>query len=160
MPRTAGGLRSDPTTRLAEVARQRPEWQGWIGLLNVARRALDDGPWTLALGPAYASESASQREPLLHHRTLEADARKAQALIEHLALSAAEMEAGPLVAGLRLFPADSLRLIAAAITRDTDTFELLANQQGLDAAALESLAHMAALPLLQACSQQLQGLLP
>jgi FdhE protein len=160
MPRTAGGLRSDPTTRLAEVARQRPEWQGWIGLLNVARRALDDGPWTLAIEPTDTSESSGRREPLLHNRTLRVDAHRAQVLIEGLTLTAAKMEAGPLVGGLRLSRADSLELIAAAITHSTDAIELLATQHKLDMAALESLAHMAALPLLQACSQQLQGLLP
>jgi FdhE protein len=160
MPRTAGSLRNDPTTRLAEVARQRPEWQGWIGLLNVAQRALDDGPWTLTLDPASTLGSTSQGEPLLHGRTLRVDALRLQALLEDLAFTATHIPEGPLLHGFRLSRADSLELTAAAITQNAPSLELLASRHDVDAAALESLAHMAALPLLQACRQQLQSLLP
>jgi formate dehydrogenase accessory protein FdhE len=145
MSRTAGGLRSDPATRLAELAQRRPEWQGWIGLLDVARRAMDER-WSVALTPARTSPSADPREPLLHNRTLRVDSRHVQALIEEL--------------GLRLSPADSLALLSAAISGDTATTQRLAAQLEVDAAALESRAQMAALPLLQACRQQLHSLLP
>ena len=160
MSRTAAGLRSDPTTRLAEVARRRPEWQGWIGLLDVARRAMDGGRWPLALTPARISPSASRREPLLHNRTLRVDAGRAQSLIEELAFTAGEIEGGRSLRGLRVSRADSLALMSSAIIGNTHVIQLLATQQDVDPAALDSLAHMAALPLLQACSQQLQSLLP
>jgi FdhE protein len=145
MSRTAGGLRSDPAARLAEVAQRRPEWQGWIGLLDVARRAMNE-TWSVALTPARTSPSAGSREPLLHNRTLRVDAGRARALIEEL--------------GLRLSPADSLALLSAAISGDTAVIQRLSAQLEVDAAALESLAQMAALPLLQTCRQQLQRLLP
>jgi FdhE protein len=145
MSRTAAGFRSDPASRLAEVARQRPEWQGWIGLVDVARRAMDEA-WSVALTPAHNSPSGGRREPLLHNRTLRVDAGRAQALIEQL--------------GLRLSRADSLALLSAAITGNVHVIQLLATQHDLDPAALDSLAHMAVLPLLQSCSQQLQSLLP
>lgn len=158
MSRTAAGLRSDPTTRLADVARQRPEWQGWIGLLDVARQAMVGSPWVAT--PATSDSSARAGEPLLHGRTLRVDGGRAQALIEDLAFSAGEMEGGRALRRLRLSRADSLALIEAAITQNTQLIQILATQQDADAAALDSLAHIAALPLLQACSQQLQGLLP
>ncbi|HEX6407711.1 MAG TPA: formate dehydrogenase accessory protein FdhE [Gemmatimonadales bacterium] len=145
MSRTAGGLRSDPATRLAEVAQRRPEWQGWIGLLDVARRAMNE-TWSVALTPARPSPGAGPREPLLHNRTLRVDAGPARALIDEL--------------GLRLSRADSLALLSAAIGGDTAIIQRLAAQLEVDAAALESRAQMAALPLLQACRQQLQSLLP
>ena len=144
MSRTAGGFRSDPT-RLAEVAQRRPEWQGWIGLLDVARRAMDE-TWSVALTPAGTSPSADPREPLLHNHTLRVDARHVRALIDEL--------------GLRLSPADSLALLSAAISGDTAVIQRLAAQLEVGSAALESRAQMAALPLLQACRQQLQSLLP
>ena len=62
--------------------------------------------------------------------------------------------------GLRLSRADSLALLSAAISGDTPVIQRFATQQEVDAAALESRAHLAALPLLQACRQQLQSLLP
>ncbi|MFL5514314.1 MAG: formate dehydrogenase accessory protein FdhE, partial [Gemmatimonadales bacterium] len=160
MPGTTGGLRNDPTARLAEVARRRPEWQGWIGLLKVVRRAMDDAPSVVTLEPAHTPGSESRRDPVLHNRTLGVDARRAEGLIQDLAFTAATMEEGRLLGGLRLSRPHSLELIAAAITHDTHMIELLATQQELNAAALESLAHLAALPLLQACTQQLQSLLP
>ena len=145
MSRTAAGLRSDPATRLAEVAHRRPEWQGWIGLLDVARQAMDEA-WSVALTPARTSPSPGRGEPLLHNRTLSVDAGQARALLEEL--------------GLRLSRADSLALLSAAISGDTPVIQRFATQQEVDAAALESRAHLAALPLLQACRQQLQSLLP
>jgi len=62
--------------------------------------------------------------------------------------------------GLRLSRADSLALLSAAISGDPAIIQRLAAQLEVDAAALESRAQMAALPLLQACRQQLQSLLP
>ena len=126
MSRTAAGLRSDPTTRLAEVARRRPEWQGWIGLLDVARRAMDGGRWPLALTPARISPSASRREPLLHNRTLRVDAGLAQSLIEELAFTAGEIEGGRSFRGLRVSRADSLALMSSAIIGNAHVIQLLA----------------------------------
>ena len=160
MPRTAAGLRRDTRARLAEVARQRPEWHGWIDLLEVARQAMDGGLWAVTLAPGDTSAGASRREPLLHNRALRVDAGRAQRLIEDLAFNAAEMEGGRSLRRLCLSRADSLALISAAITENTHIIGLLATQQEADAAALDSLGHMAALPLLQACRQQLQSLLP
>jgi FdhE protein len=145
MSRTAGGLRNDPATRLVELAQRRPEWKGWIGLLDVARRAMDE-TWSVALTPAPTSPSAGRREPLLHNRALRVDARHVRALIDEL--------------GLRLSAADSLALLSAAISGDTAIVQRLAAQLEVDAAALESRGQMATLPLLQACRQQLQSLLP
>jgi FdhE protein len=50
--------------------------------------------------------------------------------------------------------------MAAAISENTPIIQILATQQEVDAAALDSLAHMAAIPVLQGCSHQLQSLLP
>jgi FdhE protein len=114
-------------------------------LLDVARRAMDEA-WSVALAPARTSPSPGRGEPLLHNRTLSVDAGQLRALIEEL--------------GLRFSRADSLALLSAAISGNTSVIQRFATQQEVDAAALESRAHLAALPLLQACRQQLQSLLP
>jgi len=83
---------------------------------------------------------------LLHNRTLRVDAGRAQALIQKL--------------GLGLSRPDSLALMSAAVTSNAQVIHLLATQHDVDPAALDSLAHMAALPLLQSSRQQLESILP
>src|SRR5439155_1483347 len=46
MQGTSPGLRTDPAARLADLARQRPEWCAWLQLLDQAHRALDDAGWS------------------------------------------------------------------------------------------------------------------
>jgi FdhE protein len=161
MQRTTRGLRNDPTTRLADLERQRPEWRAWLRLLGEVRPAMDDPDW----GPRFAETTnrdavtspASPEAPLLHGRTLEVDGSRTQRLVRRLATSAAGGDAAS-AASLRSYrPAavETVELVAAAVCHDQTAIDTLAARSGLDARALATVAYFAALPLLQAARRRL-----
>ena len=55
---------------------------------------------------------------------------------------------------------DALAMLKAAIGQDEPRLVSLAKEAGIDRAVLEALTHLAALPLLQACTRALQHQLP
>lgn len=165
MQRTAGGLRIDTTSRLAELADRRPEWRTWIGLLDTAWRSLNDAGWAfpfdraeLATTPAGSSQGA----PLLHGRTLRPDANRLQHLVHQLASISAEgdLQGGNSLRQYRPSPDEALTLVSAAIRQDSEGLAGLAVERGVNAGALAAVAHLAALPLLQSSRRQLEVLLP
>jgi FdhE protein len=165
MQRTTPGLRTDPGTRLADLARQRPEWRAWLRLLGDGRRALDDTGWETPFTEAElasAATSTSAETPLLHGRTLRVDAAHAQRLLRRLASTAASEDApGPAsLRGYRPSTHDAVELLAAAVRQDRAAIGALADAAGVDRGALGAVAGMAALPLLQSCGRLLQDRLP
>jgi FdhE protein len=161
MPRTTPGLWTDTPTRLAELGRQRPEWRSWIALLGVAERALYDERWstlseTKLMQPG---SDAPSETPLLHGHVLEVEGRRAQQLVDRLLTTVSENdpEAGISLDRCRPSEAESLRLIRAAVRQDGSTIERLASESDVDAGALGSVAHLAALPLLQSCGRLLES---
>lgn len=161
MHRTARGLRNDPTTRLADLERQRPEWRTWLRLLGEVRQAMDDPDW----GPHFAettsrdaiASAAPPEAPLLHGRALEVDAGRTQRLVRRLATSAAGGDATSAVSLRRYRPAaaDAVALLAATVRHDQTAIETLAARSGVDARALATVAYFATLPLLQAARRRL-----
>jgi FdhE protein len=146
MPRTAPGLRTDPSTRLAELGRQHPEWSTWIALLGVAERALNDESWPMPL-----SETQVGEMPLLNGRVLQVEEAQVQRWVGQLLSTAAQ---GQIESG------KSLELLSAAVRQDEASIKRLANETGINAGALESVAHLAALPLLQSCGRLLESQVP
>lgn len=174
MHRTAPGLRIDPTARLADLQRKRPEWKTWLVLLGEAEHALDRG-WR---NPVESHESrveshesrVTSREPpvgaadapLLHQRALQVDARQVHRLLRHLLTIAAEGDvAGSATLGpYRPSATDAVRLVAAAVRQDQAELGALAAAAGVDPGALTSVAHLAAFPLLQCCGRLLEDQVP
>ena len=162
---TTPGLRLDRSTRLAELERQKPEWQAWLGLLGEAERALDDEGWRAAIAdarPGGTVRGPSADVPLLHGRALEIDAGRAQLLAQRLGAAAAAGDGtGALsLGGYRPSPDDAMRLLAAALRQDPAQVRGLAAAAGIDPGALTSMAHLLALPVLQACGRLLEGVVP
>jgi FdhE protein len=158
MYRTAKRVRSDPTTRLAELARQRPEWRNWLRMLSEVERALQDPSWWTPLpdaGPSDGAAGSGVGAPFLHHQRLRIDGRGAMRLMRRLASAAA----GPL-RRYRPPAEEAIRLVAAAVRQDSTELGTLAAAADVDAGALTSAAHMASLPLLQSCGRQLEGRTP
>ncbi len=162
---TTPGLRPRAGARLADLERQRPEWQAWLRLLGQAERALDDAGWRTAMGDAELGgmvAGASENVPLLHGRALEVDAGRVQRLVRRLGATAAARNvtgAAPL-GRYRPSPDDAMRLLAAAVRQDLADIRALAAAAGIDQGALTSIANLVAFPLLQSCGRLLEGRMP
>lgn len=164
MQRTTAGLRPDTATRLAELERQRPEWRVWFRLLSEAERALDDRGWRTPLGEAELGGrfAGSGDTPLLHGRGLKVNAGVAQRLVRRLASTAAAehlIDADSL-GRYRPSAADAVALIVAAVRQDVTGLAALAGAAGVELGPFMSVAHLAALPLLQSCGRILADHVP
>jgi FdhE protein len=165
MQRTAPGLRTDTAARLAELERQRPEWQTWISLLGVAERARNDEGWRTPLNETELARGFSgspEDAPLLNGRMLQVDAPRIQQLVRGLAstASAGGVEGGASLRRYRPSEAEALGLISTAARQDGDEIKKLAAERGVDAGTLASVAHLAAFPLLQSCGRLLESRVP
>lgn len=164
MQRTAPSLRTDPTTRLAELELQRPEWHTWLRLLGVAERAINDEAWRTPLRDTAPGRRSGSPEdaPLLDGRLLQVDAARIGQLIGGLAstASAGEVPGGASLRRYRPSDAEALELISAAVRQDGDAIEAAAAERGIDAGALGSVAHLAVFPLLQSCGRLLGSRVP
>ena len=161
MPRTAGGLRTDTTSRLSHLQQQHPEWHAWIRLLAIAEQASQDDDSSTVNEQDLATEfSASQDDaPLLHGRSLHTDLSEIHRLVGRLATAAASgsVEGGTSLHQYRPSEAEALNLVSAAAVQDDDGLQTHAARRGLDAGALATVAHLAAYPLLQSCGRQLES---
>ncbi len=162
MPRTAGGLRTDSTSRLSQLQQQRPEWQAWIRLLAIAEQAAQADDSSTALNdPDLATGSSGSQDdaPLLHRRSLHADLSEIHRLVGRLADTAASgpVEGGTSLQHYRPSEAEALNLVSAAVVQDNDELQALADERSLDAGALATVAHLAAYPLLRSCGRQLES---
>jgi FdhE protein len=135
-------------------------------MLGLAERALDDEGWRTPLNETDSAQRLSgavRDAPLLNGQMLEVDATAIRRLVLGLAstASAAHLEGGGASLGrYRASNAEALGLISAAVRQDGDEIKTLATQHGVDAGALESVAHLAALPLLRSCGRLLQSGVP
>ena len=162
MPRTAGGLRTDTTSRLSQLQQQRPEWQAWIRLLAIAEQASQDDDSSIATNEAdltTGTSASGDDAPLLHRRSLHVDHCEIHRLLGRLAAAVAgePVEGGTSLHQYRPSEAEALDLVWAALVQDNDGLQTLAEERSLDPGALATVAHLAAYPLLQSCGRQLES---
>lgn len=162
---TTSGLRTEPTARLTHLERQRPEWHAWLKLLSEIGRALDNAGWcTLPKGTDSrdAGAGSSGHAPLLHGRTLVVDAARIQRLVQALTSTAAagNLPGAQSLRGYRPSVNGTLRMMAAAVRQDQGELGVLARETGVDSSALASVAHLAAVPVLQSCGRALESHVP
>lgn len=162
MPRTAGGLRTNATSRLTQLQQQRPEWEAWIRLLAITEQASQGDDWSTALSdPDLATESSASPDnaPLLHRRCLYADPSGIHRLVVRLAAAAPKgsAESGMSLDQYRPSETEALDLVSAAVVQDHDGIETFAAKCGLNGGALATVAHLAAYPLLQSCGRNLES---
>jgi FdhE protein len=163
MPRTAAGFRTDATSRLAELRRQRPEWETWLKLLGEVERAVashESGARPSWAGSRESPVARSPDAPLLHGCVLEIDAAEQQRLIRRLATMAAELDGAASLGEFRPTADDAVQLIGAAVRQDQDEIAAVAAERGLEAGPLASVIHLAALPLLRSSGRALQDRVP
>ena len=158
MHRTADRVRRDPAARLAELGRQRPEWQAWLTLLSKVEDARKDPHWQTPLPDAAPADTAVSPEtaaPLLHLRGLKIDGSAARGLVRDLASTAAGS-----LRPYRPSVKEAIELLTAAGRQDVAGIRALATAAGVEGGALASVAHLASLPLLQSCGRILESRLP
>ncbi len=137
-PRVRRARNLEVQRRLAEARGHSPESEAWLGLLEAALGETEGG----AVWEAAVPEPAAERPvkaPLLSHVQIALDERTARRWVRRL-----------LGRGL-----DGLTLIEAAICQDDARCDALATAAGADPKSVRVVAHMAALPLLQACGRRL-----
>jgi FdhE protein len=169
MSRTAAGVRTGPAARLAELGRQRPEWEAWLGLLQEVERVTVQSPVAsrqLEVGGESRVESHQSRvegspeAPLLHGHIIRVDGAELKQLIGRLASMASDLEGGTSLRNFRVTAEEAMELVGAAVRQDRDAIGALAAARELDAGALASVIYLAALPPLRSLGRTLQGEIP
>jgi FdhE protein len=166
MSRTAGGIRSDTTTRLRELQQLRPEWQTWLRLLSLAEQVSREDIWRTAVDPTDPQTTQPSAEPaatpLLHRRRLHVNGSRVQRLVRELASAASGggMSGSGTLNRYRPSVPEALELLSAAVSEDGDRIEALADGASIDAGALATVAHLAAYPVLQSCGHLLDAQVP
>ncbi|HZU05076.1 MAG TPA: formate dehydrogenase accessory protein FdhE [Chloroflexota bacterium] len=147
--------------QLEDLARTDPTIRLLARLQAAVLRAAADPAWEQAV-PPFVPARLPGGVPLLHEQTLRVDGARVADLLRHLAGLAAEEAAErvrPLRRALDARTLDPLACLQATVMQDTAQLEALAGQAEVAPALLATLAHMAALPLLQACGRQAAPLL-
>jgi FdhE protein len=127
-------------------------------LLSRAMEDIAQSPVTSRRSPVPASRDV----PLLHGSTLQVDVERALRLVKDLLSIAAggDLAGGATLRGYRPSRDDAAGLVLAAVRQDAEGLRVSAQSAGVDAGALASIAHLAAVPLLQSCGRQLEGEIP
>jgi FdhE protein len=158
MPLTQARVRSlDIPNRLAEVRRENPDWESWLGLLEAALGEIENGSrWPVEI-PRPASRAV--RAPCLDGVEVAVDGRVARRWVRSL-FKLARARSDPGAASLDRLKAhqvDGLALLEAAARQQDARVDELAVAAEADPAALRVVAQIAALPLLHACGRALAG---
>lgn len=146
--------------RLAATAQQTPEWQPWLKLLEATLHEMHEPGWAAATPQLLLDRPAGA--PLLTGASLSLDRRLIQNWVWRL-LRQASRDVGSSIARPTAFDPralDALALLEAAICQDEARLVALAATICLDPVALDAVAHLAAMPLLQACGRSLAGQIP
>jgi FdhE protein len=131
---------------LAALGAANPEWRAWLAPLKETLRALPDPVWWRAVAdpPPAGGEAA----PLLAEATLSVDGRAVHRFVARVLSATTDSPAG----GLRVIAekVDATELVEAAVWRDHSRLGALATRAGAEAVALQAVAPLLAMPLLQA----------
>jgi FdhE protein len=141
--------------RLDALAQQHPDWRSWLTLLEATLREMD-GPIWAEIEIRLRSDRA-EAAPLLDGAELAVDGRRARNWVQHLMKTAAKGEASGAASltATDLDRLDALVLLEAAGNQDYTRLQSLADNMSADLQALEAIAQLAVMPLLQAGRQHL-----
>jgi FdhE protein len=130
-------------------------------MLGEVRKALDDPEWSSSLAQVQP-QTVRATQPLLHGCELLVDGHRLRNLMHRLLkIASAETTAGSPAIGEYRPSADMvLALVAVSIRNDRPAMAELAAGAGVDPGALEPVAQLSALPLLQSCGRLLQEQVP
>ena len=146
--------------RLDDLAHHYPEWQPSLQLWQAVLYALDDPVWEEAVPQPCRDRPAAA--PLLAGMVCYVDARRVDRWVRSLAKLARQNTAPGQAALLRVnfHQEDVLALLEAALCQDQARLTALAEGLGTHPHALAAIAHLAVMPLLQACGRRLASQVP
>ena len=151
---------SDMHARLDRLAQQYPEWQSALPLWEAVLRGLDDAMWEDAVPQPCPDRPGAA--PVLAGTTCHVDARRVSRWVRSL-VKLSRKSTAPGQAALRRVdfqPEDVLALLEAAMCQEHTHLTALAATLGVNASALAAMAHLAVMPLLQACQRGLARQIP
>ncbi len=139
------------------LAREHPDWRGWLGVMRMALDEAADPQWRqVVIAP---SSSRSLVAPWLAGASIALDKRLARRWMRTLlqtALDPPRGGAGTPLAVSRLDALDHAAFLRAAVVLDTGSLEAEGQAVGLSADLARAVAHPAALPLLAACAARVE----
>ena len=168
---TTAGLRDEALGRLEALARERPEWREWLGLLAEVEHDGRTGgqpggqPGARAFGFVSSdSAGAGGGVPLLDGRTVAIDVERATRLVRRLASLAAAggngaLQGGATLARFRPSGMEVIELLRRAVRQEAAGAAKTAARD-THAAAVRAIAELAALPLLRACAELIEEQVP
>jgi FdhE protein len=134
-------------------------WRPWVKLLDVALQAAEGDRWASAVPelPARTGAAWPPYAPLLEGATVRIDARRARKLVRELIHTA---DGATWSTGLRGRRLDAVGLFHAAIVRDHGAIEGIATRAGIEPQALEVIAQLSIMPLLEECAARWREHIP
>jgi FdhE protein len=144
---------NDIRTRLEALHQQYPQWQAVLTVWEASLRALDDPMWQAMVLQLCTDRPAAA--PLLAGATLGVDARRVHRWVDRLVAVVGKHAAAdtPALTKGHLSQENALALLEAALCQNQTRLASLSTVSGISPPALASFAHLAVLPLLQACGQ-------
>ena len=159
MQRTTSGIRT--AGRLSGYEAQGhldQAWRPWVKLLDVALQAAESSAWASIVPELPTRNEAAwpPYAPLLEGAAIRLDGRRARKLVRELIHTADDarddgVKWSTAVRGRRL---DAVALLHAAIVRDHDAVDRIASRAGIESQALEVIAQLAVILLLNACAER------
>lgn len=146
---------ADIRARLAVLALQYPEWLPSLPLWETILYALDDPLWEeFVPQPCHQRPAAA---PLLSMTICHVDARRIGRWVRHLVKMAGKnaMPVQASLLGINFSQDNVLALLQAALCQEQARLGTLAEVLEVHPGALAALAHLAVIPLLQACGRRL-----
>lgn len=143
---------------LAALEQRRPEWAPWLAVVEHTLQACASDAWTADIHAAAIAPPA----PLLAGASIGMPQRAAHRLLERLVTTAVRTGT-PQMATLRgvlRTHVDLPALVSAAIARDRSAIGAIAAHTGADPEALDAIAALLVVPLLQGCRRRAAAFVP
>lgn len=140
--------------RLHALEQQHPEWRSWLVLCEETLRALDDDIWhTMDMRPR---ADQPPHVPLLDGLALIVDGGAVRRWIDHLnRRTMTSLTGGDSRFAGDIRQIDACVLLVAAARQDLAWLQAQADSMNVDRRALQALAQLAVVPLLQECRRRL-----
>ena len=149
-----------PSAALDRLRRERPEWSPWLAVVDEIVRETAARRWDASVPGDVPPPRPGV--PLLTGATIAVAARPVRKLFERLVRIASSAGTSKMqtLAGARAGAIDTMALFSAALCRNDAALKDMAVACGADPEALQAVATLVPLPLLQACHERYAASVP